>query len=99
MAAAIPRGRERLPVAERQQTRYASAMISRAMTCAARTRRLLIGCLFLSTSQALAGVPQRIVSLNKCADQLLVTLVDPARIASVSPIAADEFSFLAERLK
>jgi iron complex transport system substrate-binding protein len=47
----------------------------------------------------LAAPPQRIASLNKCADQLLVTLVEPARIASVSPIATDEFSFLAERLK
>ena len=46
-----------------------------------------------------AAPPQRIASLNKCADQLLVSLVDPARIASVSPIATDEFSFLAERLK
>jgi iron complex transport system substrate-binding protein len=46
-----------------------------------------------------AAPPQRIVSLNKCADQLLVTLVEPSRIASVSPIATDEFSFLAERLK
>ena len=46
-----------------------------------------------------AAPPQRIASLNKCADQLLVTLVDPSRIASVSPIASDEFSYLAERLK
>ena len=43
--------------------------------------------------------PQRIASLNKCADQLLVSLVDRARIASVSPIAADAFSFLADQLK
>ena len=62
-------------------------------------RRLLVGCFFLWTAQAAAGGPQRIVSLNKCADQLLVALVEPARIASVSPIATDEFSFLAERLK
>jgi iron complex transport system substrate-binding protein len=53
----------------------------------------------LWTAQVSAGPPQRIASLNKCADQLLVTLVDPSRIASVSPIATDEFSFLAERLK
>jgi iron complex transport system substrate-binding protein len=46
-----------------------------------------------------AEPPRRIVSLNKCADQLLVALVEPSRIASVSPIAGDEFSFLAERLK
>lgn len=53
----------------------------------------------LGSALAHAAPPQRIASLNKCADQLLVTLVDPARIASVSPIATDEFSFLAERLK
>jgi iron complex transport system substrate-binding protein len=45
-----------------------------------------------------AGAPQRIVSLNKCADQILVALVDPVRIASVSPIGTDELSFLAEKL-
>jgi iron complex transport system substrate-binding protein len=69
------------------------------MRCHSRTRPLLIGCFFLWTAQASAGAPQRIASLNKCADQLLVTLVDSSRIASVSPIAADEFSFMAERLK
>jgi iron complex transport system substrate-binding protein len=53
----------------------------------------------LGPALAHAAPPQRIVSLNKCADQLLVTLVEPSRIASVSPIATDEFSFLAERLK
>ena len=68
----------------------AYAMIARLfMTCAA----------FMWASQPLADAPQRIASLNKCADQLLVTLVDPSRIASVSPIATDEFSFLADRLK
>src|SRR3712207_1583057 len=55
--------------------------------------------LLLAAASAEPAPPQRIVSLNKCADQLLVTLVEPSRIASVSPIAADEFSFLAERLK
>jgi iron complex transport system substrate-binding protein len=53
----------------------------------------------LAVNSARAIPPQRIVSLNKCADQLLITLGDPSRIASVSPIATDEFSFLAERLK
>ena len=53
----------------------------------------------LSAPALAAAPPQRIASLNKCADQLLVTLVEPSRIASVSPIATDEFSFLAERLK
>jgi iron complex transport system substrate-binding protein len=45
-----------------------------------------------------AEPPSRIVSLNKCADQLLVALVEPSRIASVSPIAADEFAFMADVL-
>jgi len=43
-----------------------------------------------------AEPPQRIVSLNKCTDQLLLALVDPSRIASVSPIGADELSFFTE---
>ena len=42
--------------------------------------------------------PQRIVSLNKCADQLLVALADPSRIVSVSPIAADDYAYLADDL-
>jgi iron complex transport system substrate-binding protein len=45
-----------------------------------------------------AEPPRRIVSLNKCADQLLVALVEPSRIGSVSPIAADEFAFMADVL-
>jgi iron complex transport system substrate-binding protein len=53
----------------------------------------------LLTPALAQAAPQRIASLNKCADQLLVSLVEPSRIASVSPIATDEFSFLAERLK
>ena len=63
-------------------------------------RRLLVSWAVCAVvSSAHADPPRRIASLNKCADQLLVTLVEPARIASVSPIASDEFSFLAERLK
>jgi iron complex transport system substrate-binding protein len=69
------------------------------MSSRATIRPLLVCALLLWTAQVSAGPPQRIASLNKCADQLLVTLVDPSRIASVSPIATDEFSFLAERLK
>ncbi len=60
---------------------------------------LSVGAGLLGPTLAQAAPPQRIASLNKCADQLLVTLVEPSRIASVSPIATDEFSFLAERLK
>jgi iron complex transport system substrate-binding protein len=50
-----------------------------------------------ATGLALAAEPpRRIVSLNKCTDQLLLALVEPARIASVSPIGSDELSFFAE---
>ncbi len=37
---------------------------------------------------ALAG-PQRVVSLNLCADQFLVLLLPPQRIAALSPLADD----------
>src|SRR3954453_22301725 len=53
----------------------------------------------LAAPAAALSPPQRIVSLNKCTDQLLLALVEPARIASVSPIGSDELSFLAEELK
>lgn len=39
--------------------------------------------------QAVAELPQRIVSLNMCTDQLLVDLVDRERIAAVSFLATD----------
>src|SRR3954469_10229272 len=54
----------------------------------------------LAAGAALAAEPpQRIVSLNKCTDQLLLALVERERIASVSPIGSDELSFSAEALK
>ena len=44
--------------------------------------------------------PQRIVSLNVCTDQLLLQLVEPARIASVTYLASDpELSVLAARAR
>ncbi len=36
-----------------------------------------------------ADVPRRVVSLNICTDQLVVTLADPAQIAGLSPYATD----------
>src|SRR4051794_41260272 len=64
----------------------------------ARFSTLLVA--LLAAGAALADAPpQRIVSLNKCTDQLLLALVEPARIASVSPIGSDELSFLAHELK
>jgi iron complex transport system substrate-binding protein len=64
-------------------------------------RALLAALLALAFASPAAGAafPQRIVSLNKCADQLLVALVDAQRIASVSPIGSDELSFFAQELK
>lgn len=42
--------------------------------------------------------PQRIVSFNACADQLVLALADPEQIAGLSPYAADpEVSVLAEK--
>jgi iron complex transport system substrate-binding protein len=40
------------------------------------------------TAEAEAA-PQRVVSLNLCADQFLVLLLPPERIAALSPLAAD----------
>lgn len=45
-------------------------------------------CMVLATVPA-AAKPQRIVSMNLCADQLLLQLVEPERIASVSFLSAD----------
>jgi iron complex transport system substrate-binding protein len=36
-----------------------------------------------------AGPPQRVVSFNLCADQLVLALADPGQIAGLSPYAAD----------
>ena len=42
-----------------------------------------------ATLAAATAAPQRIVSINLCADELLVTLADPAQIASLSIYATD----------
>lgn len=60
---------------------------------------------FTLLSLALAGAsapakPQRILSTNLCADQLLLQLVEPERIAGLSHLAADpELSALSERAR
>lgn len=38
---------------------------------------------------AAGAVPQRVVSFNLCADQLVLALADPSQIAALSPYAAD----------
>jgi iron complex transport system substrate-binding protein len=45
--------------------------------------------LLFSTALAAQGVPSRIVSLTICTDQLLLQLVEPERIVSLSYLAAD----------
>jgi iron complex transport system substrate-binding protein len=71
------------------------------MKAMARRFPAALAALLLAAAPALAGelLPKKIVSLNKCTDQLLLALVEPARIASVSPIGSDELSFFAEALK
>jgi iron complex transport system substrate-binding protein len=46
------------------------------------------------------SAPQRIVSINACADQLLLALADPGQIAALSLYATDPaYSYLAEQAK
>jgi iron complex transport system substrate-binding protein len=62
----------------------------------ARTFAFLL--LLLAPSLALAAPPQRIVSLNLCADQLVVLLAEPSRIAALSKLARDrQLSYVADR--
>lgn len=50
-----------------------------------RLRFAILGCFFCAP--AFAGPPERIASLNFCTDQLLLALVPPARIASLTWLA------------
>ena len=44
-----------------------------------------------------AAVPQRVVSLDYCADQFVLEFVAPASIAALSPDATEPFSYLREQ--
>src|SRR3954471_22937984 len=46
--------------------------------------------LLLTAASAHAETPQRVVSFNLCADQLVVSLADPGQIAALSPYARDD---------
>jgi iron complex transport system substrate-binding protein len=61
--------------------------------------RILIGLAALMlAAPAMAAPPQRIVSINLCADELLLTLADPSQIAGLSVYATDPtLSFTAEK--
>lgn len=56
---------------------------------------LFILCILTSTAEA----QERVVSLDYCADQYVIALVEPERIAGVSPAAGSKFSYLADRSK
>jgi iron complex transport system substrate-binding protein len=63
-------------------------------------RRLALWPLLFAMTAAAQAEPQRIVSFNICADQLVLALADPAQIAGLSPYAADPgLSVMAERAK
>ncbi len=55
------------------------------------TRTTLVACVALLSlaTAAAADAPQRIVSINLCADELLLTLADPGQIAGLSVYATD----------
>jgi iron complex transport system substrate-binding protein len=56
---------------------------------------IVVGC---GAAAAGAGKPARIVSINLCADQLLLTLADPGQILSLSSFATDpRLSYFAEK--
>ena len=62
--------------------------------------RLLALAGLLASAPALADSPRRVVSINLCADQLLLAFLPPDRIASLSPLARDPlYSALAERAR
>ncbi len=50
---------------------------------------LLIGLLVLLSAPLAAAKPARIVTMNLCADQLVLELADPGSVLSVSALAAD----------
>lgn len=62
------------------------------MSSSSRPRAASLAILALALTLAgasAAATPQRVVSLNLCADQLLLALADRGRIAALSPLAAD----------
>ena len=63
-------------------------------------RILWIVATLLPAAAFAADVPARIVSINLCADELLVTLADPGQIAGLSTYATDPtLSYVADKAK
>lgn len=73
-----------------------SAVVEGNLVRVARVALALCGLALLGAAPA--GRPQRIVSLNMCADQLVVALADPGQIAGLTEWARDPaLSFVAAR--
>src|SRR5882672_11798416 len=88
------RGRQRLAVSS-------NGMRRAHVRCTCFTlSAMLVALAHLPGARAQAPAPSRIVSLDLCADQLLIELVDRARIAAVTHLAADSaVSAIPERAK
>jgi iron complex transport system substrate-binding protein len=57
-------------------------------------------CAWVAAAHADTAPPKRIVSINLCADELLMALADPGQIVALSPYATDPgLSFMAEQAK
>ena len=63
-----------------------------------QTQRLIAFFISLLISVNVLAKPQRIVSLNLCADQLLMALLPPERLIAITPLAANpEASYLYQK--
>jgi len=63
-----------------------------------QTQRLIAFFISLLISANVLAKPQRIVSLNLCADQLLMALLPPERLIAITPLAANpEASYLYQK--
>jgi iron complex transport system substrate-binding protein len=66
----------------------------------ARSLALICVLVSISAPASAAAAPERVVSFNICADQLVTALADPAQIVGLSPYAADPtLSAVAEQAK
>lgn len=64
------------------------------------TRFLLTLLTLLPATTSAGAAPSRIVSINLCADELLIALADPGQIMALSPYATDAtLSYVADRAK
>lgn len=61
-----------------------------------RLLAVLSACLLMWGAEAAVAAPHRVVSVNLCADQLLVTLAEPGQIASLTFLGSDpDLSYVA----